>query len=309
MGDRSSDNLTRRMYREDKALWELGLESERVQTTGIEPMVTESALALPGQAQVGHGISNPPPALYPHQSTAALPDVNATRSRIARLAEESAALDDSVEAMTQDVEHMTALVLEQERQLQMLKESVREQQEQLSLKRMEQQNQHQTLADASHQLESEIQQLQRYEQARIRQLQVPPVPAQGHQPSQNHQQVSAQPDILMRHRERSGGGTPQARVTPLPEDYQPAGWCYQKLLQHEGIPQEYAQRQLEDFKMYWLSTGEARKAWDYRFVKHVIYQWQREKGQGEDRTVRRQPTTEELTDRSWVGKYDFDLDL
>ncbi len=110
--------------------------------------------------------------------------------------------------------------------------------------------------------------------------------------------------LLGRHTETGIKKQPQA--LPLADDYQPPGWCYQRLEQHEGIPNDYALRALADFKMYWLSTGEARKAWDYRFVKHVIYQWRRDQSEG--RTNSPRSTEEKLTDRSWASGPTLDFD-
>ena len=131
-------------------------------------------------------------------------------------------------------------------------------------------------------------------------------PSSGTSPQRSVQQRPAQQrhSILSRHRDTAVNV--QARAMPLPGDYQPPVWCFQKLLQNDGIPHDYALKQLEDFKMYWLSTGEARKAWDYRFVKHVIYQWRREHSEG--RTNSPRSTEEKLTDRSWASGPLLDFD-
>ncbi len=92
--------------------------------------------------------------------------------------------------------------------------------------------------------------------------------------------------------------TQGARVQPLPQDFAPDPTYVEFLEQHHGIPTEFTLGQLADFKLYWLETGEARKAWQNKFKNHVIYQWKRkqsEKGQRSHRT-----TAEKLTDTSWA---------
>ncbi|MCY4471867.1 MAG: DnaT-like ssDNA-binding domain-containing protein [Kistimonas sp.] len=103
--------------------------------------------------------------------------------------------------------------------------------------------------------------------------------------------------------------TTQARCRPLPPDFEPSHACYEYLQNFHGVPPDYACAQLAEFKFYWHDTGEARKGWDSQFSKHVLHNWRRQQNEKQTtRTQTRHPTHEELTDRSWIGKYDFDPD-
>ncbi|WP_211829408.1 DnaT-like ssDNA-binding domain-containing protein [Kistimonas asteriae] len=97
-----------------------------------------------------------------------------------------------------------------------------------------------------------------------------------------------------------------ARVQPLPEDFEPDSRYIQFLQLHHGIPPEFTLAQLPDFKLYWLETGEGRKAWQNRFKNHVIYQWRRQQSEGGRESHR--STAEKLTDTSWSDAYRIDLD-
>ncbi|MBU2705766.1 hypothetical protein KCM76_07220 [Zooshikella marina] len=99
-------------------------------------------------------------------------------------------------------------------------------------------------------------------------------------------------------------GTSGARVQPLPEDFEPDPRYVEWLAIHHGIPAEFIWKQLPDFKLYWLETGEARKAWQNRFKNHVIYQWKRQQSERRQNTY--QSTAEELTDYSWANKFRFE---
>ena len=287
MGDRNSDNYTRGLNKSGLASWEydaqFGSEPSAVQEQGFQP-------------QASHPASKP---MQRYQQVS-LPDTEDARQRVSDLEQQSISLDETVQAMTDALKQTRQQVAEQERQLKQMKQAALEQKKQLAQKQEEQKNHQRMLETARRHLSS---QENKRKQAEQQQLQ------QASQLEQGYGNYTSQPEqnILSHHRE-TPVTTQQARVAPLPGDYQPPGWCYQRLQQHEGIPLEFAQKQLEDFKMYWLSTGEARKAWDYRFMKHVIYQWRREKPKGEERTARSQPTTQELTDRSWADRYDFDFD-
>ncbi|MCK5893071.1 MAG: hypothetical protein KAG53_01410 [Endozoicomonadaceae bacterium] len=97
-----------------------------------------------------------------------------------------------------------------------------------------------------------------------------------------------------------------ARVQNLPEDFAPEPMYIQFLQVHYGIPLEFTRDQLPGFMLYWLETGEARKAWQNRFKNHVISQWRRQQSEGSQDSHR--TTAEKLTDTSWSDKYRVDLD-
>ncbi|MCL6271563.1 DnaT-like ssDNA-binding domain-containing protein [Sansalvadorimonas sp. 2012CJ34-2] len=271
MGDRDSDNLTRRMNREGKGLFEMWLESER-----------QEQQSAPSRAPVSQARSMQP---------AEASGINQSRRQVSDLEHKLSGHEEEASNLANELKRTQIRIAEQERMLESLRNTAYQQEQELMRLQDEQRADEQALASARQQLQNAEAQYQ-------------------HQHHQNNVQTAAYSgypagnDVFSRHRDNQVAV--QARATPLPEDYQPAEWCLQKLLQHNGLTRDYAMQQLDDFKMYWLSTGEARKAWDYRFMKHVIYQWRREKG--EKRTERSQPTTEELTDRSWADKYDFDFD-
>lgn len=88
-----------------------------------------------------------------------------------------------------------------------------------------------------------------------------------------------------------------ARTQPLPQDFAPDAVYVEFLEQHHGIPCEFTLGQLPEFRLYWLETGEARKAWQNKFKNHVIYQWKRKKSETGKRSQR--STAEQLTDTRW----------
>ncbi|MCX4025466.1 hypothetical protein H0A36_04735 [Endozoicomonas sp. SM1973] len=98
-----------------------------------------------------------------------------------------------------------------------------------------------------------------------------------------------------------------ARVQPLPKDFMPEPRYIQWLEKHHGVPPKFTLAQLPEFKLYWLETGEARKAWQNKFKNHVIYQWKRQQSERQQRPHR--STIEELTDCSWADGVDFDDEL
>lgn len=95
-----------------------------------------------------------------------------------------------------------------------------------------------------------------------------------------------------------------SRVQPLPEDFAPDEVYVEFLELHHGIPVDFTQAQLPEFKLYWLETGEARKAWQNKFKNHVIYQWKRRQSEAGQRSHR--TTAEKLTDTSWADDDWFD---
>lgn len=95
-----------------------------------------------------------------------------------------------------------------------------------------------------------------------------------------------------------------ARVQPLPEDFLPEPRYIEWLEKHHGVPPKFTLEQLPEFKLYWLETGEARKAWQNKFKNHVIYQWKRKQSERQQRPHR--STIEALTDRSWADGLQFD---
>ncbi|KEQ19573.1 DnaT-like ssDNA-binding domain-containing protein [Endozoicomonas numazuensis] len=97
-----------------------------------------------------------------------------------------------------------------------------------------------------------------------------------------------------------------ARVQPLPQDFVPDPVYIEFLEEHHGIPADYALAQLPEFKLYWLETGEARKAWQNKFKNHVIYQWKRSQSETGQRANR--STAEKLTDTSWADGLQVDFD-
>ncbi len=102
-----------------------------------------------------------------------------------------------------------------------------------------------------------------------------------------------------------GGETERfgAKVEPLSSDFMPEATYIEWLEQHYGIPPKFALQQLPDFKLYWMETGEARKAWQNKFKNHVIYQWKRKQSENEQNPNR--TTVEKLTDTSWSDSLDI----
>ena len=92
----------------------------------------------------------------------------------------------------------------------------------------------------------------------------------------------------------SAGG----RIQPLPKDFMPDPVYVEFLETYHKIPSDFTLSQLVDFRLYWLETGEFRKAWQNKFKNHVIYQWKRVQSETAQRTNR--STAKKITDTSWA---------
>ncbi|MTI12928.1 DnaT-like ssDNA-binding domain-containing protein [Sansalvadorimonas verongulae] len=334
MGDRNSDNLQRIQNREGKSSFEMWLESERAPA---KKQIQESAQLYAAEPVAQTPVPGEPLEERPvERHPTFVPDLEPARQRVVALNQQSSELDAAVQTASADLDQTRQRIAEQEEELKILRNAAREQQKHLLQKQDEQRHNQSQLENARNKLHSlERQRAQAEAQAhqqhqasayqnpyhqndyRAEQINPEQVAAElaGHQtipvpqvssepPTDNSRGVSGGHSIMSRHRDSAV--KVQARATPLSGDFQPQAWCFHKLLQNDGIPLDYAQKQLEDFKMYWLSTGEARKAWDYRFVKHVIYQWRREQSEG--RTNSPRTAEEKLTDRSWANGPLLDFD-
>ena len=144
-------------------------------------------------------------------------------------------LDQDVQDATAELKQLQAGVAEQENRLRQMKSQMRKQQQALTQKQ-EQLNNHQLMLDTA-----------RHHQAvQVQQNRAMAVADNGYgQPS------VAEQGILARHRE--GGAVGQARQYPagkLPA----AGLVLPEAVTERQRTGRDARKQLEDFKMYWLST-------------------------------------------------------
>ena len=91
-------------------------------------------------------------------------------------------------------------------------------------------------------------------------------------------------------------------------DFQPASNILSEL-SAEGIAADFCEQERPGFILYWQEQ-EARftpRLWQERYMQWIRRAWRRyQANEGHTRPSR--PTTEELTDTSWVGKYQFNFD-
>lgn len=65
------------------------------------------------------------------------------------------------------------------------------------------------------------------------------------------------------------------RISPL---FKPDKTCLAQL-QQQGISAAFAQQQLPEFVAYWQERGEVNHAWNAKFLKHVLRNWQHRKAE------------------------------
>lgn len=104
-------------------------------------------------------------------------------------------------------------------------------------------------------------------------------------------------------------GTPR----PIEKDWQPSAECF-LILELAEIDEEFAQKRLPEFVMYWLDTKQARRSWDKVFLQYIKQEWARQlkeqvsevytdgTNQYIDKTTREEVEAKlkQLADRSWA---------
>lgn len=298
MNNRSSQDFNRRLNRSDKPLYQLAQESRQLAPGpgSCAPQVPEPAVPKVQQPAA-------PPAPEPRAPAAARPPRSRRATPAASVPARAATVNlQKLVPALQKARDAVARLIAEEAQLVAVIRASKEQ-----------------LIEKKKQLAAGQNQLVKLEQLYATACQPQPAsvgeehprhqtPQPGTPDSAGHPLVTADKHPLLGegHRETL---MPQSRAYPLPANYEPSEACYQQLLHYYGVPADYARGQVVDFKLYWHSTGEARKGWDYIFIKHVRYTWDRQRNEQQKRQLQpRQPTHEELTDRSWIGQYDFDPD-
>ena len=299
MKNRSSEDFNRRLNRSDKPLYQLAQES-RQRAPGPHsraPQVHESAVPQVHEPAVSQ--THEPAVPQAHEPAA--PAAGRARSQAPVPAAATSHLQRLVPALQKARDAVARLIAEEAQLVAVIrasKEQLIEKKKQLAVGQKQLGQLEELYATACQPQPTSVS-----GQHALCQTTPPGTPDTAGQPpvtTDNH------PLLGERYRETM---RPQARAYPLPANYEPSEACYQQLLHYYGVPPDYARRQVVDFKLYWHSTGEARKGWDYLFIKHVRYTWERQQNEHKNRQAQpRQPTHEELTDRSWIGQYDFDPD-
>ena len=64
---------------------------------------------------------------------------------------------------------------------------------------------------------------------------------------------------------------------PITEDWKPSQDFYEVLALTE-IHKNFADSVLAEFILYWKESGQAHNSWNSKFIQHVKFQWQRQKG-------------------------------
>ena len=121
-----------------------------------------------------------------------------------------------------------------------------------------------------------------------------PVPSQNHpstipEPSQNHpstlperQEVEVEVEVEVEEEEEGKGKGEEredARArkrppAPISAHWQPSPPALD-ILRQQGIPADFAQACLPEFRLYWAERGEKRPGWDASFVNSVKRSWEK----------------------------------
>ena len=62
----------------------------------------------------------------------------------------------------------------------------------------------------------------------------------------------------------------------IPEGWEPKAETMAGLVFKQGIPREFCDALIWEFRIYWTDRGDARPGWDATFVRHAKEQWKRE---------------------------------
>jgi hypothetical protein len=86
----------------------------------------------------------------------------------------------------------------------------------------------------------------------------------------------------------------------LPPAWRPGAELIALLQRLHGIPEAFAQEQVEDFVLYWCERGEASHAWENKFRQHVLSRWRRAQQDASERFTSEPPPL----DRNWYPSED-----
>ena len=96
-------------------------------------------------------------------------------------------------------------------------------------------------------------------------------------------QPAAQPPAVVEQGAQLPAKTKAKRKTPrknprhrIPEDWEPKAETMAGLVFKQGIPREFCDALIWEFRIYWTDRGDARPGWDATFVRHAKDQWKRE---------------------------------
>lgn len=64
---------------------------------------------------------------------------------------------------------------------------------------------------------------------------------------------------------------------PIPANWKPSPDFYE-VLSLTDIDRSFAESVLGEFILYWKETGQAHNSWNSKFIQHVKFQWQKQKG-------------------------------
>ncbi|MCH9692598.1 MAG: hypothetical protein K0U59_11160 [Gammaproteobacteria bacterium] len=92
---------------------------------------------------------------------------------------------------------------------------------------------------------------------------------------------------------------------PIARNWKPSTDCLEHIVNMCKIDNNFAQRQIEEFRLYWQEVGKPQKSWDMKFLANVRYKWaQRHKIQPQiksnEKDTRSRTLYEDLTDTSWI---------
>tara|TARA_Y100000590_G_scaffold57290_3_gene60206 strand:- start:21766 stop:22857 length:1092 start_codon:yes stop_codon:yes gene_type:complete len=71
---------------------------------------------------------------------------------------------------------------------------------------------------------------------------------------------------------------------PIPTDWKPSQDFYH-VLSLTDIDRSFADSVLGEFILYWKETGQAHNSWNSKFIQHVKFQWQKQKGFNQSNSV------------------------
>ena len=85
------------------------------------------------------------------------------------------------------------------------------------------------------------------------------------------------------------------RPTKMNTEWSPSQDCYDVLFLAK-ISKPFAEKQVPEFRLYWIETGEMRNCWNSKFIQHVKYKWHNESGDSKNILSR-------LKDHEWAINY------
>ena len=80
--------------------------------------------------------------------------------------------------------------------------------------------------------------------------------------------------VIKKWRYKEAEDNKKKKLKPIHKDWFPNGDAKEILLK-AGITEEFIQKELPEFIMYWKENGQSLTSWNSKFLQHVKYNWER----------------------------------